>query len=154
MTILKVSERDLLFALASRLPGTSHFLDLKSGEVIPVFSYNRETILAQVKQAPDRFLRLAPLSGRQGYEIMERFTATVSRPELRQRLTAALKDEHAFRQFQAVLKEFPAEYQRWRQFRTFLMVQGVRDRLEPLGIELELVPEPGKPKGDHDSGPI
>ena len=106
MRTLKASSRDLLFALENRVPGTTHYLDTETGEVIPVFSYNREKILADVQLHPNRFVRLAPQSGRDGYHVMEEFTRTVSRArKLRARLEAALKDEHVFREFRAAVDE-------------------------------------------------
>ncbi|MEO0079162.1 MAG: UPF0158 family protein [candidate division WOR-3 bacterium] len=151
MRKLRVSERDLMFALTNRQPETPHFLDLESGSVIPVFAYNRETVLEQFKQNPHRYLRLAPLSGHQSFVIMERFTRTVSRPQLRSRLVAVLDGDHAFSRFRAVLREFPAELKRWRQFRTVMTVQGLRERLLALGIELELVADEKQPvRGDEE----
>lgn len=138
MRPLKASSRDLLFALENRVPGTTHYLDTETGEVIPVFSYNREKILAEVQHHPNRFVRLAPQSGREGYYVMEEFTKTVSRPDLRARLEETLKHEHVFREFRAAVEADDDERRRWQQFRAEALIQHLRKRLEPLGFSLEL----------------
>jgi len=140
---VRVSERDLLFALENRVPGTPHYLDAETGEVVPVFSYNRTQMLEQIRTQPGRFFRLAPQSGRQGYAAMESFVKTVSDPVLRERLTAAIKEQNVFREFRAVLDEKPAEMRRWQQFRSESLTHSLRDRLKEAGIELELIPDDG-----------
>ncbi|OYD16394.1 hypothetical protein CH330_02975 [candidate division WOR-3 bacterium JGI_Cruoil_03_51_56] len=139
MRTIKVSKRHLLFALSKRVPGTNHYLDTRTGEVIPVFSFNRNRILVQIKAEPDRYIRLAPPSSRHGYETMKRFVQTVSRPELRSRLEAALKQKKAFQSFRAVLKQEPPELKRWYNFRTEMMVQALREHLNKENIKLELI---------------
>jgi len=143
---LTVSERDLFFALTNQVPGTTHYLDLETGEVIPVFGHNREMILERVRREPDRLLRLAPQSGRRGYETMVEFAKTVSQPGLRSRLDAALAGERPFRRFREVLKELPAEQRRWQQFRALVTTRVLREKLAALGYELETLAD--------DSGPV
>lgn len=138
MRTVKVEIRDLLFALENRVPGTTHYLDTETGEVIPAFSYNREKILADVQLHPNRFVRLAPQSGRDGFHVMEEFTRSVSRPEVRARLEAALKGEHVFREFRAAVDEDPDERLRWQQFRSEALIQHLRRRLEALDVSMEL----------------
>ncbi|MEO0082035.1 MAG: UPF0158 family protein [candidate division WOR-3 bacterium] len=139
MRTIKVSTRDLLFALTSRMPDTSHYLDTETGEVVPVFSFNRDRILAMVKVNPERYVRIAPQSPGRALEMMKRFAGTVTRPALRERLEAALREDHSFRQFRTVLRESPIEYRRWQRFRTDTMTQALRMRLKQRDIELELV---------------
>ena len=139
MRKLRVAARDLMFALRNRVPGTSHYLDTETGEVVPVFSFNRDKVLAEVKSEPDRFFRLAPESSRRGWEIMQAYIATVSRDGLRAELEEAVKGEHAFRRFREVLKVYPSEQTRWHRFRTDSTARPVRERLEKWGVELELV---------------
>lgn len=138
MRTLVVSERDLFFALTNQLPGTTHYLDLETGEVIPVFGHNREVILERVRHEPNRLLRLAPQSGRRGYETMAEFTHTVSQSGLRTRLEAALAGERPFRRFREILRDLPAEQRRWQQFRALVTTRVLREKLAALGIELEI----------------
>jgi hypothetical protein len=136
---IKVSTKDLVFALSRRAPDINHYLDTDTGEVMPVFSFNRDAILAQVKAEPDRFVRLAPLSGGQLFEAMKTFATTVSRPDLHARLEAALKEDAEAGRFRETLEAFPAEQKRWHQYRIELMVRSLRGRLLAKDIELVLL---------------
>ncbi len=142
---LKVLRKDLLFALDNRAEGIPHYLDTETGEVVPVFSYNRDRLLGEFRAVPGRYVRVAPLSGRQGYAAMEEFVRTVANLPLQSRLTAALQSENVFRNFRAALADYPEELTRWRHFRTDAVTQGLKDRLKELGIELVLVSEDTKP---------
>ena len=141
MRELKVSTRDLLFAMENRVPGTTHYLNTETGEVVPAFGFNRDQILAEIRQFPKRYVRLPPLSGRSGYTTMVEFTRTVSRPELRTQLEAALNEPGVYRRFRAVLKDEPRENARWQQFRGEKVAGRLRKRLEAEGIAIELIPD-------------
>jgi len=138
---LRVLRKDLLFALDNRADGIPHYLDTETGEVVPVFSYNRDRLLEQMKAVPGRYVRVAPLSGRQGYAAMEEFARTVANLPLQSRLAAALQSESAFRNFRAALADYPEELARWRRFRAEAVTQGIKDKLKELGIGLVLVSE-------------
>jgi hypothetical protein len=142
---IRVSERDLMFALTNRLPGTGHYLDTATGEVVPLFAYNRDKVLELVRGEPGRYLRLAPQSGAEGFRIMQEFQRTVSRPDLREKLAAALSGERAFARFREVVAGVPAEKRRWHQFRATMTVAGLREKLRAQNVELELAPEPEPP---------
>lgn len=135
---IRVLARDLVFAMSNRAPGISHYLDTETGDVIPVFAYNRDSILAEVRNHPDRYIRLAPQSGRRAYEVMQQFADTVSRGELHEKLARTLEEEHSFRNFREVLHAEPDEYRRWKLFRLENMAQPLREKLKEKGIKLEL----------------
>lgn len=141
MRVLRVSTRDLLFAMENRVPGTTHYLNTETGEVIPVFGFNRDQILAEIRGFPKRYLRLAPLGGRSGYNAMVEFTRTVSRQDLRAVLEAALDGPGVYRKFRTALKNEPREHKRWQQFRGEKVASRLRKRLEADGIAIELIPD-------------
>lgn len=145
MRKLTVLERDLLFALTNQMQDTAHYLDLETGEVIPVFSFNRDQILAKIKEHPSRFIRLVAQPKRLGRDMMQRFIETVRKPELKAQLIAALKERRPFSRFRAVLQDYPREFQRWQNFRTLFITANLRERLFRQGINLEVVPEPPGP---------
>jgi hypothetical protein len=142
---LRVSARDLLFALRNRAPGTVHYLDTETGEVIPIFGFNRDKVLEQVRANRDRYLRLAPESSRQGYEIMRRFINLVGRAEVRHELEQATVGEHAFSRFREALEQWPEEKLRWQRFRAEMTAEPVKRRLAEAGVELELECDSDKP---------
>ncbi|MEO0005247.1 MAG: UPF0158 family protein [candidate division WOR-3 bacterium] len=141
MRKLIVLERDILFALTNQMRDISHYLDLETGDVIPVFSYNREAILTQIKAEPARFVRIMPQTSRHGREMMNRFVETVKRPDLKARLKAAIKSDRAFSRFRRVLLNFPDEFKHWQRFRVMFLTEPLKIKLREQGIELILVPE-------------
>ncbi len=141
MRKLFVLERDLLFALTNQVEETAHYLDLVTGDVMPVFEFNRDEILMLVRDNPERFLRLVPQSHRQGMEMMERFIATVSQEDLRARLRTAISGGRAFRQFREVLRGYPKEWRRWESFRKMVLLAPLQEKLRERKIELVLVSE-------------
>lgn len=141
MRKLRVSERDLLFALTNQMQETAHYLDLETGEVIPVFTYNREEILTMIRQQPARYLRLAPQSARESQEMLRGFIRTVSRADLKTQLLAALQERHVFARFRQVLARFPRELKRWHNYRMMVLTEPLRRRLRERGLELILIPD-------------
>ncbi|UCG42074.1 MAG: hypothetical protein JSU73_09325 [candidate division WOR-3 bacterium] len=154
MRSIKVSARDIVFAMSNRVPDTNHYLDTETGDVLPVFGFNRDAILAMVREQPDRYVRLAPQSGRRGFEVMQQFAATVSRKGFRQKLKQTLEGKHSFRRFREVLHEDPDEYRRWKLFRLENMAQPLREKLKKKDIKLELIdtdyqlPDPDSKESD------
>ena len=141
MRVLRVSTRDLLFAMENRVPGTTHYLNTETGEVVPAFGFNRDQILAEIRETPKRYVRLAPQAGRSGYNAMVEFVHTVSRPELRAILEAALDGPGVYRRFRAALRDEPRESKRWQQFRGEKVAGHLRKRLEAEDIAIELIPD-------------
>lgn len=123
------------------MPGTTHYLNTETGEVIPAFGYNRDQILAEIRQFPKRYVRLAPQAGRSGYNAMVEFARTVSRPELRAALEAALDGPGVYRKFRSVLRNEPREFKRWQQFRGEKVASRLRKRLEAEDMAIELIPD-------------
>jgi hypothetical protein len=86
-------------------------------------------------------VRLAPQAGRTGYNAMVEFARTVSRPDLRAELEAALDGRGVYRRFRSVLKNEPRELHRWHQFHGERVAGRLRKRLEAEGIAIELIPD-------------
>lgn len=141
-----------MFALTNQVQETAHFLDLETGDVIPVFEFNRDEVLAMVRTHPERYIRLVAQTRRQGLEMMRRFIQTVSRQDLRARLVAAIQNGRVFSQFRQELMAFPDEYRRWQQFRLMVLTEPLKERLRALGIELVLVRDtaPSPPEVEPD----
>ena len=136
---LPVLARDIVFALQGRAQGTVHYLDTESGEVIPVFSYNRDRILAAIHAAPNRYVRLAPRTMRRDYEVMARFIETVDDDRLRERLRDAVTGDSVFARFRTELADAPAERCRWEKYRAREITANLREKMRASGIEIELV---------------
>ncbi len=152
MRKLSVYQRDLLFALAHQIQETAHYLDIETGEVIPVFSFNRNEILALIKQNPARYIRLVPQTTKEGREMIQQFIATVSRADLKARLSQAISTGRIFSQFRAVLMDFPEELKRWHQFRIMVLTEPLKRKLLEEGIELVLVNDEERCPNPPDEG--
>lgn len=152
MRKLKVLERDLLFALTNQVKETAHFLDLETGDVIPVFSFNRNEIFLRVRECPDRYIRLVPQTASEGRRMMERFIETISRKDLKVRLSRAISEGRVFGKFREVLNNFPEEQRRWKQFRTMYLTEPLREKLKSRNIELVLVPDQNEETREEDLG--
>ncbi|MFO7675743.1 MAG: UPF0158 family protein [bacterium] len=138
MRKLRVYARDLAFALRGRAPGTVHYLDLETGDVIPVFAFNRERVLATVRAEPGRYLRLAPRAGRHDYAVMSRFVETVDDDALRGRLRSVIDGAGAFARFRAELEPHRNELTRWEHYRAEQAAADLARRLLAQDIELAL----------------
>jgi len=93
------------------------------------------------------YIALPQWSPKDGYRLMEKFTASLNNPVARQELTAALnKNKGVFRAFRDVLEQYSEIEKMWLKYKA----QKIRDRiigwynalreewgLEPVGIEPE-----------------
>lgn len=138
MKKLLVDQKDLFFAFENRMPETNHYLNLVTGEIMPVFSFNRVKVLAQMKQEPDKYLRIRPLTTKMSFEIMKDYITTVPVPKIRKELAEALQKKGAFRNFRAVIDKYPEEKQHWNEFKRNKIMEYITNWLTGYGIELEL----------------
>ncbi|MEW6716679.1 MAG: UPF0158 family protein [Chloroflexota bacterium] len=81
-----------------------------------------------------RFIYVPSEGSHEGYRDMEAFIATVRNLRLQERLERAISGRGAFRYFKDVLLDYPAERQRWFQFKQERLHQRILDWLESLGI--------------------
>lgn len=139
MRNIRVLARDLVFALQGRARGTVHYLDLQTGEIMPVFGFNRERVINTVRADPPRYMRIAPRTARHDYEVMARFVETVDDDRLRERLRAAVTGENVFARFRAEIETVPAERTRWERYRAEATTAHLRNKLLETGIEVELI---------------
>jgi hypothetical protein len=88
-------------------------IDLKSGGCWPsddAFIDDEED-----DEDEDRWLYVEATGSRDGYRDMEIFIATVSDPDIVDRLEIAINGKGAFRRFKDVLSRWPEEFQRYYQ---------------------------------------
>jgi hypothetical protein len=96
-----------------------YFLDVQTGEIIPIFvdlierggnPADARRIAAAVNV---RYFLIPHKPSREGYAEMEAFVDTVKEKRLRAALLEALEGKGAFRRFREVLASHPAEEERW-----------------------------------------
>lgn len=81
-----------------------------------------------------RYIAIPSEGSHEGYRDMEAFIITVRSPRLQQRLERAIAGRGAFRYFKDVLLDYPAERERWFQFKQERFRQRFLDWLEVHGI--------------------
>ena len=117
-TRLEISWEALEDAFENNAPEVHSYLHRATGEVLRVVDGVADPTMHQRIAIDASYLRVDPVSSREQYRWMERFIATVPDGELRTRLVAAIDGKGAFRRFKDVLLTFPADRERWFQFRT------------------------------------
>lgn len=115
---LEISWEALEDAFENNAPEVHSYLHLATGEVLRIVDGVADPAMHQRIASDPNYQRVDPVSSREQYRWMERFIATVSDPELRSRLVAAIDGKGAFRRFKDVLMAYPAERERWFEFRT------------------------------------
>lgn len=81
-----------------------------------------------------RILAIPQQDSHEDYRDMEAFIATVRNRRLQERLERAISGRGAFRYFKDVLLDYPAERERWFQFKQERLHQRILDWLEAHGI--------------------
>ena len=81
-----------------------------------------------------RFIAIPSEGSHVGYRDMEAFIVTVHNPRLQEQLERAISGRGAFRYFKDVLLDYPAERERWFQFKRERLHQRMFDWLESQGI--------------------
>jgi len=82
-----------------------------------------------------RFIEIPQVDSREGYQDMEAFIEAVSNRHLRELLEVAIQGKGAFRRFNDVLNNHPAERERWFKFKDAQWNQRALDWLDDEGIE-------------------
>ncbi len=132
---LEISWEALEDAFENNAPEVHSYLHLATGEVLRVVDGVADPAMHQRIAGDLQYLRVDPVSSREQYRWMERFIATVPESELRTRLVAAIDGKGAFRRFKDVLMSFPADRERWFQFRTDRLRSCMESWLETHNLE-------------------
>ncbi len=155
---LEISWEALEDAFENNAPEVHSYLHLNTGEVLRVVDGVADPAMHQRIASDPGYLRVDPVSSREQYRWMERFIATATEPDLRSRLVSAIDGKGAFRRFKDVLMAFPAERERWFEFRTERLRSCMEQWLE--AHDIEAVPrqvwapppgEQGQPQGDVEA---
>ena len=122
----------LIVALESRDAEVEWFLDLVSGQVLPLFSeaIDDDTSFAEALDAePDRYLLIDPIASHEAFSIMEAFVASLPPGEPSDRLASALTQRRPFRHFKDALLAWPLIREQWFRFHGSRMRQVAREWL-------------------------
>jgi hypothetical protein len=150
---LEISWEALEDAFENNAPEVHSYLHMTTGEVLRVVDGVADPAMHQRIASDAGYLRVDPVSSREQYRWMERFIATVQDPELRSRLVAAIDGKGAFRRFKDVLMSYPADRERWFQFRTERLRSCMEAWLEAHDIEAVARPVWTPPHGEPAESP-
>jgi len=121
----------------------SHYLDLKTGEVLLVVheegvaEQNRKNKEKVEQDKEGRYVEVPSTDSREGYRDMEDFIQTVDDENLKEKLWIAIDGKGAFRRFKDVLLRYPEVRKRWFEFKDKRTRERVMDWLEREDIEFE-----------------
>ena len=156
MSSLRIDADELGIALESHDPEITHYLNLQTGEIVPVFDTfepgDEEYVDAEEMAESPHFLRIEPISSREGWRWMRDFTDQVSGSGLRERLDSALQRRRPFRHFKDVLLDAPEVRAAWFRYHEARLLEAARAWLREAGIEAEL--EPPARDAQEDAPPL
>ena len=124
-------------AFERNAPDTESFVDCRTGEVVVVVDGQPESadLRGKVIAGGDGFVKIEPASSREQYKWMEQFVAMVEDPALRERLLIAIDGKGAFRRFKDVLLNYPADREKWFNYRGDLLHWQIKLWMEREQIE-------------------
>ena len=127
---------EILFSMENQ--EGSYFLDIQKIQIV-------DSPCAE--EDPDRFVPLPVWEPKDGYRLMEKFTANLKNPIVRQELSDALnKSKGVFRAFRDVLDQYPESKKIWLKYKNEKMKNEVvswynalreEQGLKPIGTEPE-----------------
>lgn len=151
MHTTKVVWPDVETAFERNSPDLHSYIDRETGEVLAVLQTSPDDAdkRRMIADSPKRYLLIEPASSREQYRWMERFVSTVEDGVLRDRLLIAIDGKGAFRRFKDVLIGFPADRERWFNYRSALLRHHINGWFESKGER----PEPSPPWGEVQPPP-
>jgi hypothetical protein len=152
MSRLKIDLGDLFLALETSGDEIRHYIDLQTGDVIPVFENtylpgDAEYVDIDEMEDNPRYRYIEPVSSHDAYRWMSGFAHAVLDPALRARLTTALERSHPFRSFKDALLSASDARQLWFEFHEARLREYAKDWLESAGISAELTDRPSADLG-------
>lgn len=120
-----------------------YFLDIETGEIIPVFvelierGGNQEDARKIAGGVNVRYFLVPHKPSREGYAEMEDFVGTLKDRHLRSSLLEALEEKSPFRRFREILVSYPPEEKRWVEERDLRIHDEIDDWLRKNEIVLE-----------------
>jgi hypothetical protein len=148
---IKVNWAYVETAFERNSPDLHSYIDRELGDVLVVVDGHPEDdeTRRRIAAKPERFVKIDPASSREQYRWMERFVASVSEQQLKERLLVAIDGKGAFRRFKDVLLSYPQERERWFNYRAALLHFHINQWFESKGLE----PDPAAPWGAVDPPP-
>ena len=143
---IRIDAGALLLALESHLPELENYLDLRTGEIIPVTDYVPDDAeYAQFEENRDDttlYRLIDPVPSRQGWLWMQDFAEDVADPRAREALLRSIEGSGAFGRFKRTLHAYPDLRDAWFRFQEERLMEYAREWLADEGIDAELTALP------------
>ena len=137
---LKINLDELCEAMENSSFENDYFLDLETGEILFISEYTddeeTEKLKDRIEEEFDRYERIPKAESYEGYSDMVDFIATVKDEHLVELLEVAINGKGAFRRFKDVLLNYPAERERWFQFKDDRMEERALEWLNDIDVTL------------------
>ena len=134
---LPIDIEELSMAMEDNSSEGSFFLDLTTGEVLPVFDTSEpetKKLSLRIERYPGYFKKVPKLESFESYKDMEDFIEQLKNATLARLLTVSINGKGAFRRFKDVINEFPKEQKAWYTFKEVKMKTRVYEWLKEIGV--------------------
>lgn len=134
---LAIDLDELAWALTWRddLMGSSHWLNLDTGEVVFVGDPSDVDELPEDPRDNDRYVLIEAIESSESFHIMEDFIEQLTDRALAQTLERALQQRKPFRRFKDELAGHPAQRQAWFDFERIALERIARRWCAGFGID-------------------
>ena len=145
---IRIETGDFLLALDSHVPELENYLDLRSGQVIPVTDYVPDdpayAEFEENREDESLYRLIDPVPSRQGWLWMEEFAEDVADPRAREALLRSIERSGAFGRFKRTLHAYPGLRDAWFRFQEERLLEYAREWLAVEGIDAELTELPAR----------
>jgi hypothetical protein len=142
MSHLKIDAEELIMALEDHSYEVAHFLDLKTGEVLPVFQEmdfdENDEVKEQIDADPFRYRRIEPLPSSVAFNVMADFVETLLDSEASRHLANALQKRRPFRNFKDTLLHYSDLREEWFRFHDQQLAHLADEWLKDESVDAEL----------------
>jgi hypothetical protein len=155
MKPIQIDWEELELACERNAVNVVSYLDRETGAVLVFYgeSEDEQERHRQVKRNLTRYLEVAPVPPKDQYKWMEKFIATLTDDELRERVLVAIDGKGAFRRFKDLLVHYPGVRERWFAYRGLHLHAYINEWIvvhqielaEPPPWGLEVVPPEDEP---------
>jgi hypothetical protein len=145
---IPISMDELISAVEDHCAYTRYYLDRETGEIVIQSEHDNSdeetgnpdlAFPYPAVDDNDRFVSIEPMEARRGYDLMDRFTASLPESVEKSALRHALAKRKPFRNFKNILYDHPAIWKKWLETNDAEIRILAEEWLRHTGIRFELV---------------
>jgi hypothetical protein len=121
-----------------------YYIDIETGKIY-FFIYDEDIseytgiTLDNIKNNPDRYIYIEPISSHEKYRMMEDFIESIKDKAAKEFLENALQMRKPFRNFKDALFDYPKIREQWFQYEKDRMEQITKEWLKDKDIDAEFI---------------